>query len=64
MASEGIIYVQRPDGTSLWLPEIMAHYHGLKRGDRMTQEQYDDHEIQSLIAARRGPTGASTKKRK
>ena len=51
-AREGIVCTLRPDGTTLWLPEIMAGFLGFVRGQRLTEAQFNDAEIQGLIARR------------
>ena len=51
---EHLIAVERPDSTMLWLPADMARDMGLKRGDRMTPDQYGSAEVQRLIEGRRG----------
>ncbi len=51
-AREGIVCTLRPDGTTLWLPEIMAGFLGLQRGQRMTEAQFASDDIQRLLAGR------------
>lgn len=51
-AREGIVCTLRPDGTTLWLPEIMAGFLGLVRGQRLTDAQFNEAEIQGLLAGR------------
>lgn len=60
MSQEGVIYVQRPDGTALWLPELMLESLRIRRGQRLSAAQYEGEEIQGLlsrrIAAKKGRT--------
>ena len=49
---EGIVCTLRPDGTTLWLPEIMAGFLGLSQGQRLTEAQFNDAEIRGLLARR------------
>lgn len=49
---ELLIFTLRPDGTSLWLPQALAESMGLKKGDRMTEAQYNGEAVQELIRAR------------
>ena len=59
------LFTFRPDGTALYLPQLMAGSMGVRQGDRMTagsmgirqgdrlaREQYDGEEIQGLIGRR------------
>jgi len=46
------IYCLRPGNTSVWLPDYIMARFGLKRGDRLTAEQFDSEEIQSLLRMR------------
>ena len=49
---EGIVCTHRPDGTTLWLPEILASSLGLTHHGQLTPGQYEHAEIQGLIARR------------
>jgi hypothetical protein len=52
VSTEANIYTVRPDGTALWLPEILASSLGIKKGDHLAPAQYDHQEIQGLIGRR------------
>lgn len=58
---EGIICTLRPDGTTLWLPEILASSLGLAEHARLTPGQYEHAEIQGLIARRFSAEGKGGK---
>lgn len=49
---ERLIYTLRPDGASIWLPELIANSLKIKYGDRLTPELFGHAEIQGLIARR------------
>lgn len=51
-AREGILCTLRPDGTTLWLPEILASSLGLAHHQQLTPGQYEHAEIQGLLARR------------
>lgn len=46
---EHLIYLIRPNNTALWLPSDTARRIKAKKGQRLTREQYDNPEVQSLI---------------
>lgn len=48
-----LIYTLRPDNTALWLPSDLMEALGIKRGDRLTQAQFNDPRVQELLAERR-----------
>jgi hypothetical protein len=50
-----LIYVQRPGGESLWLPESILAVIGARHGDRLSSEQRGSRAVQELIAARLKP---------
>jgi hypothetical protein len=50
--SEVVVYTQRPDGTALWLPEWLMEQLGVKHGERLSDRQFGDEEVQRLLAAR------------
>jgi hypothetical protein len=52
MSQELSIYTIRPDGTALYVPEILAASLGIERGQRLTEAQYEHEEIQGLIGRR------------
>ena len=48
-----VIYTQRPHtGLSLWIPVSLAQSLGVKEGDRLTDRQFNDRELQTIIGAR------------
>lgn len=49
--------VLRPDTTLLWVPDQMAAAMGLQRGQRLTEEQWQDREFQALIFSRQQAKG-------
>lgn len=52
MSRERLIYVQRPGGEPLWLPELMAEGQGIAERTRLTPAQYEGQEIQELLGRR------------
>lgn len=50
--AELMVYTLRPDGTAIYLPDLMAESLGLKHGAQIPPEVYSGHEIQGLIARR------------
>lgn len=52
MSSTLQTYVQRPDGTALWLPAKLLTAIGAKHGDKLTPRQFNDAGVQELIARR------------
>lgn len=59
MSHKLLVYTLRPEGTALWLPSTLARAIGLtKKGQKLTQEQYDDPRVQELLALRRSEEGA------
>lgn len=52
MSAEVNIYVVRPNGTALWIPDSVAARMRLQSGDTLTVKQYESDDIQGLIARR------------
>lgn len=52
MSQELNLYTLRPDGTALYLPELLMQHLGIARGQQLTAEQYEHAEIQGLIGRR------------
>lgn len=51
-----LLFVTRPDGTPLWIPETIAKDIGVKQRDRLTQAQMESLGIEKLIESRqKGP---------
>ncbi|GEM_PF-5856558 len=50
--NELLVYTLRPDNTALWLPESLANAIHAHRGDRLTEDQFQNPQVQELIALR------------
>lgn len=56
-----LVYTQRPPtGEALWLPQSVCETLGVKRGDRLTVEQFESRAVQELLEARRRVQAAPT----
>jgi hypothetical protein len=55
--STHLIYVLRPDNTALWLPAKMITALGLKKGERMTEAQFNSGAVQELLQRRLAKKG-------
>lgn len=51
MSEEFLVYTLRPDGTSLWLPWEMVRDLGIKKGARLTEEQFQSAPVQEHLKA-------------
>lgn len=62
MREHGVfIFLLRPDGTSVWLPEAMAVELGASHGQRLSLDQFERPCVQELLAMRRRNEGGGKK---
>jgi hypothetical protein len=47
-----LVYVVRPDSTPLWIPNNLARRIRVFHGNKLTEQQWEDPELQSLIHSR------------
>lgn len=52
MTQELNVYAICPDGTAIYIPELLAGHLRIARGQRLTEGQYASNDIQGLLARR------------
>lgn len=52
MSNEPLVYTIRPNGLSLWLPPDVLEAIGAKRGDRLTEDQFEREVVQRIVRDR------------
>ena len=57
-----LVYVLRPDGMSLWLPNDLAAELGAAHAASLSTAQFNDHRVQDLIQRRRAAKNGDTPK--
>lgn len=52
MSGAYLVYVLRPNRTSLWLPAKLLEEMGIERGQQLTERQFQDERIQEILTRR------------